>query len=95
VKRRVAPGIALFAGGSAILLLALWLRSPLLPYGGEAANASGRGRTPPAGSVDGYESNVRARGMAALRNAINEEERRLRNAATRALSSPGNLDGAF
>jgi len=41
VNRRWTPGIALVVGGSAILLLALWLRNPLLPYGGEAATASG------------------------------------------------------
>src|SRR6185503_13312240 len=60
-----------------------------------AADASGRGQTTTAGTVSSYESSVRAKGMTALRNAISEEERRLRGAATRALSSPGNLDAAF
>jgi signal transduction histidine kinase len=95
VKRRLAPGIALFAGGSAVLLLALWLRSPLLPYGVEAADASGRTQAPPSGTTANYESRARARGLTSLRNAITEEERRLRSAAARALASPRNVDAAF
>ncbi len=95
MKRRLAPGIALVAGGSAILLLALWLRSPLLPYGGEAADASGGGLTPSGATASRYETDARARGVRALRNAITNEERRLRGAAVRALASPGSLDAAF
>jgi two-component system nitrogen regulation sensor histidine kinase NtrY len=95
MKRRLAPRVALVAGGSAILLFALWLRSPLLPYPGEAADASGRAQAAPGASTDGTESDARARGLLALRNAITEEEGRLRRAARLALGAPPRLDDAF
>jgi len=95
VRRRLAPGVALVVGSSAVLLLALWLRSPLLPYAGEAADASGGGLGATSAKGDRYESEARARGLLALRNAVTEEERRLRRAATLALEAPNSLGAAF
>jgi hypothetical protein len=95
VKRRLAPGVALVAGGSLILLLAVWLRNPLLPYAAETADASGRASGASSSTASAYESDARARAMAALRSAVAEEQRRLRRAAALALESPRSLDDAF
>ena len=79
MNRRWAPGIALVAGGSAILLLALWLRNPLLPYGGEAPSASGGA----------------AQALSALRTALQSEHRRLVVDAQKALDAPATIYEAF
>jgi two-component system nitrogen regulation sensor histidine kinase NtrY len=94
VNRRWAPRVALLAGGSAILLLALWLRSPLLPYGGDAPNAS-RGGPAGAAGTDIYESEVRAGALSALRASLEQEEQRLIGAATHALDAPPVTQRAF
>lgn len=94
MNRRWAPGVALVAGGSAILLLALWLRDPLLPYGDEPSGASGRDRAAPA-TAGGYESDARATALSSLRASLAAAERRLRSHATRALDAPTALQPAF
>lgn len=78
-----------------ILLLAVWLRNPLLPYAADTADASGRASGASPGTASTYESDARARAIAALRSAVVEQERRLRRAAALALESPGSLDAAF
>ena len=78
-----------------ILLLAVWLRNPLLPYAAETADASGRASGASSSTASAYESDARARAMAALRSAVAEEQRRLRRAAALALESPRSLDDAF
>jgi len=82
VNRRWTPGIALVVGGSAILLLALWLRNPLLPYGGEAAAASGtEARTLSA--------------LSALRGALDNNQRQLVSDARKAVNAPTGTSEAF
>jgi signal transduction histidine kinase len=95
VKRRWAPAIALVAGGSAILLVALWLRNPLLPYGGGLPTASDRTASGAGATQNGYEAEVRARALSALRAALDRELRRLVADAQRALDAPPAVDKAF
>jgi signal transduction histidine kinase len=90
----VRSGIALFAAGVAMLLLALWLRNPVLPYGDDAPAASGAGVSSTNGSSQ-YDANVHSEALAELRSAVNDEKARLTANATRALNAPNNLDDAF
>ena len=76
MNRRWAAGVALVTGGSAILLLALWLRNPLLPYGSE----------PPAAS--GEQLEARAHALSQLRSAVSNEVERLTSRATSSLDAP-------
>ena len=95
MKNRWAPGIALVAGGSAILLVALWLRNPLLPYGGDLPTASDRIASGSGATQNGYDAEVRARALSALRVALDRELRRLVVDAQRALDAPPPVDEAF
>ena len=73
------------AAGAAILLLACWLRNPLIPYGGGTPGASGIS-----------ESEARsAEGARALTKAVTEEHRRLANLAASALRAPREVEAAF
>lgn len=76
MNRRWASGVALVTGGSAILLLALWLRNPLLPYGSEPRAASG----------DQLEA--RALALSQLKGALSNEVERLTAKARRSLDAP-------
>ncbi|MFN2603627.1 MAG: PAS domain-containing sensor histidine kinase [Gemmatimonadaceae bacterium] len=76
MNRRWGSGVALVTGGSAILLLALWLRNPLLPYGSEPRAASG----------DQLEA--RAHALSQLRSALSNEVERLTAKATSSLDAP-------
>jgi two-component system nitrogen regulation sensor histidine kinase NtrY len=95
VNRRWAPGVALAAGCTAILIVALWLRNPVLPYAADASAASGHPGTTASGAVTGYEAEARARGILALRDALADEERTLRRHAIAALDAPPAADDAF
>ncbi len=76
MNRRWASGVALLTGGSAILLLALWLRNPLLPYGSETRAASGD------------QQQARALALSQLRGALSNEVERLTAKATSSLDAP-------
>lgn len=78
--------------GAAIILLAWWLRNPLLPYGGESAGASDFSGRSKAGS------DTEVRRLEALRELgekIAQTEAQLRIAATKALDAPSDAEGAF
>jgi signal transduction histidine kinase len=95
MNRRWRPAAALIAAGSAIVLLALWLRNPVLPYAGDQPGASA-GVSPPApASTADYESQARARGLAALRTSLAEEQQRLIRDASHALELPRGITRAF
>lgn len=94
MNRRWVPGLALAAGGSAILLLAVWVRDPLLPYGAEAPGASGRDTTV-AAKPNTDQLEARSRGLSALRGEVAKAEGRLRREATSALDAPSFVEGAF
>ncbi|HUQ18551.1 MAG TPA: ATP-binding protein [Gemmatimonadaceae bacterium] len=84
MSRRLASGIALLAVGVAMILLALWLRNPVLPYDGDASAASGH-----------YDATVRAQAMADLRSSLQTERARLTRDALHALGAPPTIDKAF
>jgi two-component system nitrogen regulation sensor histidine kinase NtrY len=86
MNRRWAPGIALVAGGSAILLLALWLRNPLLPYGGVAPAASGTTANTEARTLSA---------LAALRGALENNRRQLVSDALKAIDAPTRASEVF
>ncbi len=92
VNGRWTGRTALAAGGAAVLLLAWWLRNPLLPYDGDTPRASGI-------SADSARvqdaSSRRASAIAAVSAAVRSEEARLREIATAALSAPGDPAEAF
>ena len=95
MKRRWMPAAVLIAAGSAIVLLALWVRNPVLPYGGGPPGASGGGTAGVSASPGSYESQARSRGFSALRTALAEEQRRLQLNAERSLVAPRNIESAF
>ena len=95
MNRRWVPAAVLVAAGSAIVLLALWLRNPVLPYGGDQPGASGDGSTSATSRAGSYESQARARGLSALRAGLATEQRRLTLDATRALDAPQRVESAF
>jgi len=78
--------------GVAIVLLAWWLRNPLLPYGGDTPGASGfSGRF-------GLQDDPDLRRLTALREIsqeISEAEVRLGTATRTALDAPANAESAF
>ena len=78
--------------GIAIVLLAWWLRNPLLPYGGDNAGASSfsirsDGRDGPAIR--------RLAALRELRQEISDAEGRLTKAAQTALNAPAEVEAAF
>jgi signal transduction histidine kinase len=73
------------AAGAAILLLAYWLRNPLIPYGGDTPRASANSES----------DRRRADAMRALERAIVAEQRRLAQLAASALDAPEQVDPAF
>jgi signal transduction histidine kinase len=78
--------------GAAIILLAWWLRNPLLPYGGESSGASDFSGRSEAGS----DTEVRRlEALRELREKIAETEAKLRISATKALDAPADAEGAF
>ncbi len=76
MNRRWASGVALVTGASVILLLALWLRNPLLPYGSEPRAASGD------------QQQARAHALSQLRSALSNEVERLAAKARSSLDAP-------
>ncbi|MEP6904662.1 MAG: ATP-binding protein [Gemmatimonadales bacterium] len=95
MNRRWKPAAVLIGAGSAIVLLALWVRNPVLPYGAGQPGASG-GAAPAASAAEGsHESQAGLRGLEALRTALTEERRRLQLNAERALDAPRNVESAF
>ena len=73
------------AAAAAILLLAYWLRNPLIPYGGESPRASGIS-----------ESEARsADAVRALGDAVAEAQRTLAQLAASALDAPSSAESAF
>lgn len=95
MNRRWKPAAVLIAAGSAIVLLALWVRNPVLPYGGGQPDASGGGIPASTTRPGSYESQARARGLSALRAALVAEEKRLQLDARRALDAPSRIESAF
>ena len=84
--------IAYAATGAAVLLLAYWLRDPLIPYGAITPGASGIS----ADSSGISESDARhTEAVKALGNAIRESHRALSELAERALAVPQDPDAAF
>jgi two-component system, NtrC family, nitrogen regulation sensor histidine kinase NtrY len=78
-----------------MLLFALWLRNPVLPYGGEGPTASGGPTTPASASAQQYENDARRRGLSSLRAALATERQRLQRNAVKALDAPANVERAF
>ena len=84
--------IAYAATGAAVLLLAYWLRDPLIPYGAITPGASGIS----ADSSGISESDARhTEAVKELGNAIRESHRALSELAERALAVPQDPDAAF
>ena len=84
--------IAYAATGAAVILLAYWLRNPLIPYGGIPSGASGIS----ADSSGISESDARhAEAVTALGDAIRENQRALAVVANAALGVPDQADAAF
>ncbi|HEX2722475.1 MAG TPA: ATP-binding protein [Gemmatimonadaceae bacterium] len=82
----------LATAGAAVLLLAWWLRNPLIPYGGETTRASGiSADSAPTGAA----ASPRAVAIRALAAAIRSEEARLHQIATAAISAPRSPEPAF
>ncbi|HEU4879900.1 MAG TPA: hypothetical protein VFT21_10625, partial [Gemmatimonadaceae bacterium] len=80
------------AAGIAILLLAYWLRNPLIPYGGDTPGASGISSD----SARSDEAEVnRLQAIRSLRSAIVREQRQLVRAAASALGAPTEPERAF
>ncbi len=80
------------AAGAAILLLASWLRNPLIPYGSTSARASA---TAPDSARSREEASRRERAIVAVANAVTASEALLSEVARAALSAPGDPDLAF
>ena len=89
---RWARRLAYAVGGGAILLLAYWLRNPLIPYGATTPRASGN-------SADSARiadaDSLRNRAADALALAIAERHRELARLAAEALDAPDDAEGAF
>ena len=87
-----AKRLAFAIAGGAILLLAWWLRSPLIPYGATTPRASGI-------SVDSArisEADLRRdRAIDALAAAVADRHRELARIATAALDAPEDAEAAF
>ena len=85
VSLRWGRRVLYLATGAAILLVAYWLRNPLIPYGGGTPGAS-----------TNSESDSRAgHAVAALGNSVRETERILARVAATALSAPADAESAF
>ncbi len=87
-EARIAP----LAAGIGIVLLAVWVRSPSLPYAADwrRASASSESR----GTPDA-DARRRARSIESLREGIAQAERQLRLNASRALMAPSSQGPAF
>lgn len=78
--------------GAAVILLAYWLRNPLIPYGGITSSASAIS----ADSSSISESNVRhSEAVSALGVAIRQNQRALASVAASALAVPADPEAAF
>lgn len=87
-----ARRLAYAVGGGAILLLAYWLRNPLIPYGAATPRASGIS----ADSARVLESDMhRDRAVDALGAAIAAQHRELVRIAAAALDAPEDAEEAF
>ncbi len=84
--------LALVASGIAILLLAIWLRDPSIPYGGDWSRAS---VLSDARTQRDDDTRRRARAIRSLRARIVQTERSLRDDALNALGAPGSRRAAF
>ncbi|MEO8578161.1 MAG: hypothetical protein ABI556_15730, partial [Gemmatimonadales bacterium] len=84
--------VALVVVGGAILLLAWWLRNPLLPYGGDTPRASGNSADSPRADDAALR---RMRALAAVTAAIRTEESRLHEIVTSTQSAPIRTEEAF
>lgn len=74
-----------FAAGAAVLLLAYWLRSPLIPYAPDSARASANSDAAPR----------TAAAVEALSKAVVDLQRELARIASSALDAPASVDAAF
>ncbi|HEY0241418.1 MAG TPA: hypothetical protein VGC52_02025, partial [Gemmatimonadaceae bacterium] len=89
---RWATRLAYAVGGGAILLLAYWLRNPLIPYGATTPRASGIS----ADSARIVEADTRRdQAVDALARTIAGRHRELAGLAAAALDAPDDPEGAF
>jgi signal transduction histidine kinase len=92
VNKRWDGRIAFAVLGAAVLLLGLWLRNPLVPYGGAGLDASAN--SPDSTSVADEET-ARRRALSALERAVQDAQRQLIRLAARALNAPADAEAAF
>ena len=84
--------VTALVAGAAVVLLAYWLRDPLIPYGSDTSGASDfSGDSAAVGSGAGR----REEAIRAISAAIAAEQRRLSGIAAAALESPAAPDDAF
>jgi hypothetical protein len=92
VKGRWTGRVALTVTGAAILLLAWWLRNPIIPYGGDTSRASQI-------SAESREADdaarTRSEAVSAASAAVRDAERRLNEIARAALDAPAVPEAAF
>ena len=84
--------MALAVAGVAILLLAYWLRNPLLPYGDAGSRASGFSPQSESGS-DAARRRIAA--LSALQRKVTEATAILELVSAQALDAPADADAAF
>ena len=85
-------GVAVIVAGAAVVLLAWWLRDPLIPYGADSAGASNfSGDTARALEP----ARRRSEAIAAMSDELHSTHRRLAEVAEAALSSPPAPTAAF
>ncbi|MEO8194138.1 MAG: hypothetical protein ABI681_09810, partial [Gemmatimonadales bacterium] len=92
MRGRSAGDLALAAAGAAILLVALWLRNPLIPYGGASPRASGNS---PDSTLDEEALARRADAIRSIAAAVGVEQSRLARIASTALAAPTDPKSAF
>jgi len=92
MRGRWAGGLALAAAGAAILLLAFWLRNPLIPYSGNTSGASSFS----ADSAREAEALARrAKAIQSLGSEVVRVQRQLAAHVAAAVNAPAEPDGAF
>jgi two-component system nitrogen regulation sensor histidine kinase NtrY len=84
--------LAFTAAGAATLALALWLRNPLIPYGGDTGRASVLSRD---STGDADVASRRAQATGALASAVSVTQRKLGEVAASALQAPSDPERAF
>lgn len=84
--------MAALVAGAAVVLLAYWLRDPLIPYGRESPGASEYSRD---SSVPDNAAGRREDAIRAITSAVTAEQQRLASVATAALESPAEPADAF